>query len=64
MKEFVTPAVNVITNTCKYMFKNHIESIHKGVRYPCSQCEYKATSTEYDMTHAESMHKDIGNSCK
>ena len=41
----------------------HIESIHKGVRYPCSQCEYEATNTYYDMTHAESMHKDNGNSC-
>ena len=26
--------------------------------------EYKATSTEYDITHSESMHNDIGNSCK
>ena len=23
--------------------KTHVESIHEGVRYPCDQCNYKAT---------------------
>ena len=22
--------------------KEHIESVHEGVKYPCSQCDYKA----------------------
>ena len=48
----------------KHSFEKHESSHQKGVRYPCSQCEYKATNTDYDMMHAESMHKDINNSCK
>ena len=43
MKEWDILALNVYAATTASSLKIHIESKHKGVRYPCSQCEYSTT---------------------
>ena len=37
--------------------KEHRESIHEGVRYPCDQCDYKASQKESLKTHRKSKHQ-------
>ena len=36
--------------------KTHIESVHKKVKYPCYQCEYKAPSQGGLKRHIETVH--------
>ena len=36
--------------------KEHVESIHEGVRYPCDQCDYKATQKGSLKRHKKSNH--------
>jgi len=36
-----------------------VESIHEGVRYPCSKCEFAATTAGVLKTHVESKHGDL-----
>ena len=45
MKEFITHAANVTKHhqRKKGYLKQHIESIHEGVNFSCSHCDYKAT---------------------
>ena len=37
--------------------KEHRESIHEGVRYPCDQCDYKATTKGNIKKHKISKHR-------
>ena len=47
---------------CDSVFKTryglwlHNRSIHKGIRYPCHQCEYNSTSQSSLKTHQKSKH--------
>ena len=47
---------------CKKVFKskvslrNHIQ-IHKEIKYPCTQCEYKATQKGHLKKHIHSFHE-------
>jgi len=34
----------------------HINTVHKGLRYPCDQCEYKATRTHHLKRHKQRVH--------
>ena len=36
--------------------KKHIESIHEGVRFPCDQCDYKATQKTNLKKHRKGKH--------
>ena len=37
----------------------HIKSIHEGVKFPCNQCDYKATQKGNLMTHIKSRHQGV-----
>ena len=37
--------------------KIHVENKHEGVRYPCSKCEYAATTTHSLKRHVKIKHK-------
>ena len=41
----------------KQLLKNHIETKHKGVRYPCDVCNYQALSVMNLRDHQASKHK-------
>ena len=45
------------------ILKVHVESIHKGVTYPCSQCEFDATTANYLRRHVKSKHKMLRYPC-
>ena len=58
----------VVTSTCNICSKSfksnrnlsqHIQSVHKGLKYPCNLCEYKATKKGYLKTHIESVHEKL-----
>ena len=36
--------------------KEHVESIHEGVRYSCDQCDYRATTKGNLKRHEMSKH--------
>ena len=36
--------------------KEHVESIHEGVRYPCDQCDYRATTKGNKKSHEMFKH--------
>ena len=38
------------------MDRTHIKSIHEGQKFPCPQCEYKATKHENLQRHIKSIH--------
>ena len=37
--------------------RTHVKSIHEGVRYPCDQCDYKATQKSNLSKHSKINHK-------
>ena len=39
--------------------KRHKESKHEGIRYPCDQCGYAATTVSNLKQHKESKHEGI-----
>ena len=41
----------------KGTLQKHFKSIHKGERFPCPHCEYKATLKCNLNTHLKSIHK-------
>ena len=41
----------------------HIKSIHKGVKFPCDQCDYKATRTGPLLEHIKSIHEGVKFPC-
>ena len=43
--------------------RNHIKSIHGGVKYECSQCNYKATNPSSLTFHIQSQHEKIRHTC-
>ena len=47
MKVSSNLVINVINNlTWKGHVKKHIQSQHKGIKYPCNHCKYQATQPE------------------
>ena len=43
----------------KSKLAEHFQSVHRGVKYPCDQCEYKAT-VKYNLTkHVKSKHEGV-----
>ena len=40
-------------------FRTHKESKHDGIRYPCDQCEYAATTSSSLRRHKESKYRGI-----
>ena len=61
--------VNNSCDICQKHYKtkrnlvNHIQSAHKGIKYPCNLCEYKATSQGHRKRHIESVHQKIKHPC-
>ena len=51
------------TYNTKQGLKTHIESIHDGVRYPCSQCPYRASGKGTLKKHILFTHDKIGVTC-
>ena len=48
-----------------YHLKRHVNTKHKGVRYNCDQCDYKATQLGHLKTHIRVVHLKIKNySCE
>ena len=41
----------------------HIKSKHEGVKYPCKQCDYKATRRCHLSTHIASKHNGVKYPC-
>ena len=50
-------------STQREYLREHIRSIHKGVCYPCNQCEYQATRTQYLRKHIQSIHEGVYYPC-
>ena len=49
--------INVINNlTWKGHLKKHIQSQHKGIKYPCGLCDKELTSKDHLNTHVKSVH--------
>ena len=42
----------------------HIEFVHEGVQFPCSQCEYRAPLRSSLTRHKRSIHEGIKFPCK
>ena len=49
--------------SAKSTMKHHYESIHEGVKYPCSKCDYKAGNVSHLTEHMESVHLGIKYEC-
>ena len=41
----------------------HTSSIHKGVKFSCDQCDYKATQKGNLLSHIKAIHEGIKISC-
>ena len=41
----------------------HIQSVHKGLKYPCDQCVYQATTKESLLAHIRSVHEKVKYPC-
>ena len=54
------PAINV---PIKCSLLAHNKSKHVGVKYPCDQCDYKATRKHSLLTHIKSIHKGVKYPC-
>ena len=46
-----------------HLLQQHVKSVHKGVTFPCEDCEYKATQKSNLQTHIKSTHKGVMLSC-
>ena len=40
-----------------------LRSIHQGIKYPCDQCDYKATQKGDLLTHLKSIHEGVKYPC-
>ena len=49
--------------TQKSTLKNHIQSIHEGVKYACNQCDYQYTKQQHLKTHIQSKHEGVRYPC-
>ena len=47
----------------KDSLNHHIEAVHHNYRYPCSECDYKATSLVSLKRHVETKHKGLRHEC-
>ena len=56
MKVNTIPVFNVILRNIFRKMRQHVKTVHKGVRYPCDQCEYKATRKKYLHSHQTKLH--------
>ena len=45
------------------MFNKHVETLHGGVHYTCSQWNYKATTNPNLKTHVEAINELVCYSC-
>ena len=43
--------------------KSNIKSIHEGVKFPCNECDYKATKKVNLISHIKSVHQGIKYPC-
>ena len=43
--------------------KKHIKSKNEGVRYPCSHCDYAATTKSYLKVYIEIKHEGVRYQC-
>ena len=43
--------------------KIHIDSVYEQIKYPCNQCEYKATEKGHLQTHIESVNERVKYHC-
>ena len=39
-----------------FSIKTHIQSKHEGIKYPCNQCDYRATTQSNFQRHIQSKH--------
>ena len=42
--------------TVKSSLKNHIDSVHDGIKFKCSQCEHQASQKSNLKIHIDSVH--------
>ena len=43
--------------------RKHIQAVHKEIWFPCTQCEYKATTQGSLKKHIESVHEKVKYPC-
>ena len=46
--------------TFKHRLKQHKDKNHKGIRYPCDQCDYVGTCKEVLNNHVRGKHEGGG----
>ena len=44
---------------CLVVLLTHIKSIHEGIKYPCDQCDFKATHKGTLKSHMKSIHEGV-----
>lgn len=54
--QYVCPECG-ISVTLKRTLKNHIDTIHKGIRYQCDQCTFQGKTRQRLRLHIESVHE-------
>ena len=42
---------------------HHLKSKHGGIKYPCDQCDFKATQKSNLLTHLKSKHEGVKYPC-
>ena len=52
------------TYTTLTNLNTHIDTVHKGKRYPCSSCDYESTQKGHLKEHVMSKHDGIVFNCK
>ena len=45
------------------ILKKHVQSVNEGVRYDCSQCEYKATQQVYLVMYKQLIYEGVWYDC-
>ena len=51
------------TYTSKSGLRNHVQSAHREIRYPCDQCLYQAKHKIQLKKHIQSVHEKLKYSC-
>ena len=66
------PDTKLIRHTCDICIKsyasarsltNHIQSLHKGRKYPCDLCTYQAMRKDHLIAHIQCLHEKVKYSC-
>ena len=55
LSKYVTDINGKNLSICCY-FRAHRQSVHEGIKYPCDQCEYKATAMGSLRRHYNAIH--------